>query len=46
MLNILGAAIKRAFGWLANMVNVCNDKMGAPYQKCKASFKIGYDDCK
>ena len=38
-------AIKKVFGWLGNMVNVCNDKMGQPYRKCKKVFDNAFKDC-
>ena len=29
-----------------DMVNVCNDKMGQPYEKCKRAFKKAEKKCK
>lgn len=42
----LVASINRLFSWLSNMVNVCNDKMLEPYQKCIASFKAANQECR
>ncbi|XP_053401541.1 DC-STAMP domain-containing protein 2-like isoform X2 [Mercenaria mercenaria] len=42
----IGSTIKRVGQWLANMVDRCNDKMGAPYRKCKNAFGKAVDDCR
>ncbi|XP_060563449.1 DC-STAMP domain-containing protein 2-like isoform X2 [Ruditapes philippinarum] len=42
----IGSTIKRVGRWLASIVDRCNDKMGAPYKKCKKVFEDAVNDCK
>ncbi|XP_075548331.1 DC-STAMP domain-containing protein 2-like [Dermacentor variabilis] len=39
------AAIRRAIRWLYNLVNVCNRRMGEPYEKCRKPLMDAYADC-
>nr|XP_037278203.1 DC-STAMP domain-containing protein 2-like [Rhipicephalus microplus] len=39
------AAIRRAIQWLRNLVNVCNRRMGEPYEKCRKPLVEAYADC-
>ncbi|KAL1418813.1 hypothetical protein MTO96_005517 [Rhipicephalus appendiculatus] len=39
------AAIRRAIRWLHNLVNVCNRRMGEPYEKCRKPLVDAYADC-
>lgn len=43
---LAGSTVKRVGQWLANMVDRCNDKMGAPYRKCMKAFEDGVNDCR
>lgn len=38
--------IRNAFKWLANIVNVCNRRVGTPYQRCRLTFEVAIDDCR
>lgn len=39
------AAIRRAIQWLYNLVNVCNRRMGEPYEKCRKPLADAHRDC-
>ena len=34
------------FKWLWSLVDICNDRMGEPYRKCKRAFDDAYHDCR
>ncbi|KAG0419904.1 hypothetical protein HPB47_003805 [Ixodes persulcatus] len=38
-------AIRRAVQWLYNLVNVCNRRMGEPYEKCRKPLNDAHEDC-
>lgn len=38
--------IKSAFNWLADIVNVCNKKIGTPFERCSRVFEDAVADCK
>ncbi|KAK7484477.1 hypothetical protein BaRGS_00024233 [Batillaria attramentaria] len=40
------AAVAKVFKWLYSLVDICNEKMGAPYRKCKKAFDDAYSDCR
>jgi len=42
----LGAAIMRVGEWLSSMVGVCNEKVGAPYKKCRQIFNDAARECR
>jgi hypothetical protein len=35
----------QVFKWLYSLVDICNEKMGEPYRKCKKAFDDAYNDC-
>lgn len=39
------SGIASFFKWLGNMVNICNDKMGGPYKKCKDAITSAKKKC-
>ncbi|CAG5132396.1 unnamed protein product, partial [Candidula unifasciata] len=39
------AMIGRLFRWLYGMVDICNDRMGQPYRRCKRAFDNAFDKC-
>lgn len=38
--------IRNAFNWLGSIVNMCNKKIGTPYQRCAKVFENAIDDCR
>uniref|UniRef100_A0A8D8ZG97 Uncharacterized protein n=1 Tax=Cacopsylla melanoneura TaxID=428564 RepID=A0A8D8ZG97_9HEMI len=38
--------IKSAFDWLESTINVCNKKLGTPYERCMKVLSEASDDCK
>ncbi|KAI5712786.1 hypothetical protein M8J75_011137 [Diaphorina citri] len=40
------ATIKTAFDWLESSINVCNKKLGTPYERCMRMLGEASDDCK
>ena len=38
--------LQQVFKWLFSLVDICNERMGAPYRKCKKSFDDAYRDCR
>ncbi|XP_012059688.1 PREDICTED: uncharacterized protein LOC105622889 [Atta cephalotes] len=45
MLSIL-KVITSVFQWLGRVVNICNKKLGSPYDRCRTVFEGAVDDCK
>ncbi|XP_018046467.1 PREDICTED: LOW QUALITY PROTEIN: uncharacterized protein LOC108685963 [Atta colombica] len=45
MLSIL-RVITSVFQWLGRVVNICNKKLGSPYDRCRTVFEGAVDDCK
>ncbi|XP_070510039.1 DC-STAMP domain-containing protein 2-like [Chironomus tepperi] len=39
-------SIKKAFLWLENIVNVCNEKEGSPFAKCEAALDESIKSCR
>lgn len=37
--------IKAVHQWLGNIINICNKKMGTPYQRCMRVFDGAVADC-
>ena len=37
--------IKSVHQWLGNVINICNKKMGTPYQRCMRVFDSAVADC-
>jgi len=42
----VGGVVKKVGDWLQNTVNICNDKMGTPYNKCQHQFHVAYHECR
>ncbi|KAK3612457.1 hypothetical protein CHS0354_032071 [Potamilus streckersoni] len=42
----IGAAIQRAAHWVGSMADICNDKIGQPYRRCRQVFDDGENRCK
>lgn len=40
------STIKSAFDWLESSLNVCNKKLGTPYERCMRVLSEACDDCK
>ncbi|XP_018338244.1 PREDICTED: uncharacterized protein LOC108746157 [Trachymyrmex septentrionalis] len=38
--------ITSVFQWLGNVVNICNKKLGTPFDRCQRVFEGAVDDCK
>ncbi|XP_026805112.1 DC-STAMP domain-containing protein 2-like [Rhopalosiphum maidis] len=38
--------IKSAYEWLYSVMNICNKKVGTPYQRCTKMFDNALDECK
>lgn len=38
-------AIKSVHQWLGNVINICNKKMGTPFQRCMRVFDGAVADC-
>ncbi|KAG5333498.1 DCST2 protein, partial [Acromyrmex charruanus] len=38
--------ITSVFQWLGNIVNICNKKLGTPFDRCQRVFEGAVDDCK
>lgn len=38
--------MKKAFLWLQDITNVCNERNGTPYQKCSKAFERTLEKCR
>lgn len=38
--------IQSVYQWLASVVNMCNKKLGTPFERCSKAFDDAVDDCK
>ncbi|XP_063708650.1 DC-STAMP domain-containing protein 2-like [Culicoides brevitarsis] len=38
-------SIKKAFKWLHDAVNICNNSIGTPFQRCEKVFEEAFESC-
>lgn len=46
ILYLITNSIRKAFKWLQKIVNVCNAKVGSPFQRCQNAFKESFETCR